>query len=235
MATKVRKQKIVIPELQPVARPAFQVSPLLQSLTVFVFGIAMGAVGIGAAMDWGDEPVVVAQQEELPPAAFGGMPLAEVEVLTSPTSSSSMVVAASSVSSQAAPLLRNRMNIINIARGSVGGTKDAGHIVVDNEGQRAQLWADMATRGVTLPRAAINFNDRMLLALFGGEESAGRHSIEVSHVVMTESDVQVHALETAPGSGCTAAPGTSTPYHIVALDRTNLPLTVVWEKVSIDC
>lgn len=95
------------------------------------------------------------------------------------------------------------------------------YLVTDSD-DFAQLWAMAGNASSTLP--AVDFTKDEVVGVFAGNEPTGGYTITVSGV--TDSDVRTVAVTIiAPGKTCTVADSITSPYEIVALPISMLPLT----------
>jgi hypothetical protein len=96
------------------------------------------------------------------------------------------------------------------------------------------------------PRAAegslpsVDFDNKMLVAIFRGGNGGQPYELSVTDVVKTKNGLKVFISERISGRGCLSAPVFLLPYHIIELDkrskkfRNNVELITDLERSSFD-
>lgn len=88
--------------------------------------------------------------------------------------------------------------------------------------------------GAVLP--VINFDENEVLAVYDGSHTSGGYDITVASVV-DEPGVARHVtiVHTAPGEGCMTTQAFTSPFEIIVLPKSHLPIERVDTLETIDC
>lgn len=115
-------------------------------------------------------------------------------------------------------------------RGGDSNITDRSEHVVRDEQAWAQLWANHTAEDRQRP--TVDFEDRMVVAVFHGPANDGCHGVEVEEI-NTDGDggLRVHVHEHVRDDGACIQQITH-PFHIVELDRTEQPVTFEWHEAE---
>jgi hypothetical protein len=239
-----RKAPAVIPSPAPAAnRTAFLNTLWFQAAAVFVGGVGLGMFVLGPVGEWvvgAMDTSTVADNDNVadnavPNPAFGGTS----QGMASAASVSSVAASAATSAVPAMstdPLLKIRLDVREVARGSVGGADRPGHIVVRDEAAQKKLWDELAARGASVPpMSSVPLRDKMLVAVFSGDKPTGNHDIEATHAVLTDADLRAYVRETTPGKNCDVTPAATSPYVFILVDPTDMPVRVLRDSEVVDC
>jgi PrcB C-terminal len=72
----------------------------------------------------------------------------------------------------------------------------------------------------------------MVVALFMGERPTGGFAIEVTRIERTDSGLSVHYRTTRPDPAAMQPQALTQPFHLIALPRSDDPVTFVAESPS---
>ncbi|MEA2701825.1 MAG: hypothetical protein QOE22_534 [Candidatus Parcubacteria bacterium] len=85
------------------------------------------------------------------------------------------------------------------------------------------LWSLVyGTGGPAVP--AVDFSKDEVIAVFDGSHSSGGYRVEVTGVTDAEGKRTVSILREMPGEDCTVTAGITSPFQIVRVPKTSLPL-----------
>ena len=120
-----------------------------------------------------------------------------------------------------------------LAKGLASGVAQPTQIVVRTQNDWAALWSrHMRTQIASPPPPPVDFSRDMVVALFMGERPIGGYAIEVTRIERTDSGLSVHYRSTRPDPAAMQAQALTQPFHLVALPRTDDPVTFVAESPS---
>ena len=85
------------------------------------------------------------------------------------------------------------------------------------------------------PTPAVDFNAKMIIAIFQGQKGTGGYEIEVTKILERENYIEVFAKETSPGVNCGADAVITSPYHIVELNKSDKEVTFTFEQKITNC
>lgn len=105
---------------------------------------------------------------------------------------------------------------------------------VTNEDQLAALWQMIYTDNGT-PVPSIDFNKYEVLAVFDGSHSTAGYSVAVASVKDTSSARVVTIVHTEPGDSCVPGGGGTSPFVIIQVSKTSLPISRVDQTVTTQC
>jgi protease stability complex PrcB-like protein len=78
----------------------------------------------------------------------------------------------------------------------------------------------------------VDFSRDMVVALFMGERPTGGFAIEVTRIERTDSGLSVHYRTTRPDPAAMQPQALTQPFHLIALPRSDDPVTFVAESPS---
>ena len=120
-----------------------------------------------------------------------------------------------------------------LAKGLASGVAQPTQIVVRTQDDWGGLWSrHMRTQTAPPPPPPVDFSRDMVVALFMGERPTGGYAIEVTRIERTDSGLSVHYRTTRPDPAAMQAQALTQPFHLVALPRTDGPVTFVAESAS---
>ena len=85
------------------------------------------------------------------------------------------------------------------------------------------------------PAAAVDFTKEEVLAVFDGSHSSGGYDITVDSVKDEGGVRKIHITHTIPGEGCAVSSAITSPYQIVVVPRSSLPLSRTDATATADC
>jgi len=120
-----------------------------------------------------------------------------------------------------------------LAKGLASGVAQPTQIVVRTQNDWAALWSrHMRTQIASPPPPPVDFSRDMVVALFMGERPIGGYAIGVTRIERTDSGLSVHYRSTRPDPAAMQPQVLTQPFHLVALPRTDDPVTFVAESPS---
>ncbi len=100
------------------------------------------------------------------------------------------------------------------------GVTEKKNLVITNKREWKKLWKLVHSREVPRPPLPkINFAERMVIAVFLGEQSDSARRISIVKLVKSGDQLRIFTKETLGNATCPGPPVTVQPYHIVVTDR----------------
>jgi hypothetical protein len=81
----------------------------------------------------------------------------------------------------------------------------------------------------------INFDEEYVIGVFAGEQSSGGHGIRVISVTDADTVRMVKIEVTRPGAGCVVTDAITSPYQLIRLPASSLPLEKEYVERVEDC
>jgi len=116
------------------------------------------------------------------------------------------------------------INFIELKKGSYNTITEKQERIVKSSAEWADLWTEMFP--TEMIASAINFDERMVIAVFMGEKNTGGYSIMIDNIV--EKD-------TYPGIGCAVIQVLTQPYYIVELPKSDKEIKFVYGRETSNC
>jgi hypothetical protein len=110
---------------------------------------------------------------------------------------------------------------------------DRANFVIHNGTELNQLWSYIGATPGTAPN--IDFTKEQVLAVFDGTHTTNGYRIQVTSVEDANGTRTVQVTRTGPGPHCTLASAITSPYQIVAVPMSSLPLAHVDTMATQDC
>ncbi|MEJ0053573.1 MAG: protease complex subunit PrcB family protein [bacterium] len=103
-----------------------------------------------------------------------------------------------------------------------GVTTRKNYLATDAEGI-AKLWKLAFGTSSTTP--AVDLSSQEVVGVFAGQKPTGGYAIAVTKVEDSATERTVYVTLTVPGKGCMVTQSLSTPYSIIVMPRSPLPVT----------
>jgi hypothetical protein len=111
---------------------------------------------------------------------------------------------------------------------------DRKNYLVNGEEELQRLWT-MVYGASAPPKPALDFMQHDVIAVFMGEAPSGGHAITISGIEDTADARIVRIMLTAPGEGCMTSQAITSPYQLVRVPISSLPLTKEYAETTADC
>ncbi|MDB4992518.1 MAG: putative lipoprotein [Parcubacteria group bacterium] len=100
--------------------------------------------------------------------------------------------------------------------------------------QFAALWQMVyANNAPALP--TVDFSKYEVLAVFDGSHTSGGYDVQVKSIEDASGNRTIHILHSAPGDACTTASAISSPFVIVQVSASTLPVTHIDDTQTNQC
>lgn len=133
------------------------------------------------------------------------------------------------------PLFGDGTEFTVIAEGPDAGTLTRRtNFVITTDEQLAELWSLIyGTAGPGIP--VVDFTRDIVIAVFDGSHSTGGYGVRVTDIADVDGRRVVYILRESPGSTCATAQGLTSPFQIVRVQKTVLPIGREEEEVVNEC
>lgn len=105
---------------------------------------------------------------------------------------------------------------------------------IRTEDEFAMLWEEMFP-GVSQTPLAIDFSREEVLALFDGTHSTTGYAVSVSDIEDTNGVRRVTVLRSVPGEACAVASRITSPYVIIRVPKSTLPIERIEQEAVAPC
>src|ERR1044072_7385299 len=106
-----------------------------------------------------------------------------------------------------------------MAEGTFSDQMDRKVQVIAKRSEWKSLWNIMFPRAAEGSLPSVDFDNKMLIAIFRGGNGGQPYELSVTDVVKTKNGLKVFISERISGRGCLSAPVFLLPYHIIELDK----------------
>ena len=132
-------------------------------------------------------------------------------------------------------ITRSNNEVMVIAEGQNAGSMDRRtNYRITSDAELVALWNMVYTANApAVP--AVDFANYEVLAIFDGSHSSGGYDVSVSRVEDKDGQRTVYIRREAPGEGCITTEAITSPFEIVRVSKTLLPMTKVEENVTKNC
>ncbi len=123
------------------------------------------------------------------------------------------------------------VEIVSLAQGTYSGVTDERVDVVTDEASFARLWREAHSGMVPAPEPpAVDFSSEIVVFVFMGTRTTGGYAIEVTGAVETAAELRVSVSRREPGPEDFVTMAITSPYHVVAIERREKPVTVEFSR-----
>ena len=127
----------------------------------------------------------------------------------------------------------NALQFRTISKNSYNLLTEKTEKIIKSQGVWATLWSSLSPTDDTIPQ--INFNEKMIIAVFQGQKSTGSYEIEIIKILEKETYLEIFVKETSPGVNCGADEVITSPYHIVELNKSDKEVRFTFEQKITNC
>lgn len=103
--------------------------------------------------------------------------------------------------------------------------KEEGQKIIKNKSEWQELWNSMFSNQTekTSP-IQVDFKKYLLVAVFSGQKETGGHAIRVESVQNQKDKIVIKVVETSPAENCILTPVLTSPFEIIKIEKSNLPI-----------
>lgn len=127
----------------------------------------------------------------------------------------------------------NSIDFSTLKEGYQNEIKTKQERVITTSEEWADLWTEMFP--TEMIASAIDFEEKMIIAVFQGEKNTGGYSIEITEIIEKDNSLKVYIKETVPGENCILTQALTSPYHIVELDKTDKEIKFMRTQSTTEC
>jgi hypothetical protein len=107
-----------------------------------------------------------------------------------------------------------------IGKHSLSGQREKQSYAVTTREEWQSLWDLVHTHVIPKPDLPeVDFSQRMVIAVFQGEQSSGGFTITITDLVKNGKKLTAKITEVSPGTSCGVTAALTQPYHIVVTDK----------------
>lgn len=120
------------------------------------------------------------------------------------------------------------MQFETISQGFYSGYTKREFVVIKTQEEWQKAWNIHA--GIKLPVPVppeIDFNRKMIIAVFAGEYSTGGYAIKIDSIEKTGNKILVNIAESKPKRDAITTQSLTQPYQIAQMETTDLPVEFV--------
>ncbi len=129
------------------------------------------------------------------------------------------------------PQCPNPVNYTPIDKGSHSGIREAKQVAIKNQ----QEWSELTKKSDLSNLPNVNFQKKMVLAVFQGSKPTGGYSVKVADVCKTQSKTRVEIVSKKPGKNCVVTQALTTPYEMVIIPKIKQQIAFSSESQSKRC
>lgn len=129
----------------------------------------------------------------------------------------------------------NELSFGTIEKGISSGTKERGNQVIKNKDDLIKLWLETGHGASRSTIDSFDFVSSMVIAVFQGVATTGGYNIEIAKIIETDNNIEVNIKETIPGSNCIVIQATTSPYHIIKVQKSDKEVVFKAEKIIHNC
>ena len=115
------------------------------------------------------------------------------------------------------------MTMTTVARGGMSNIMDAKDVVVRTLPEWQALWREHHGADGTCP--VVDFAKQMVVGVFLGARNTGGYDVEITAVERGPQGLVVRYAERTPDRGSIVAQVITSPFHLVAVDKSDLGVT----------
>lgn len=104
--------------------------------------------------------------------------------------------------------------------------------VLKSSQEWANLWNEMFPTEMIVP---VLDDDRMIVAVFMGEQNTGGYSTEITEIRETDDGMVFFVEETFPGENCAVTLAMTSPFYIVELEKSDKQVEFVYSRDVMEC
>ncbi len=118
-----------------------------------------------------------------------------------------------------------RLKIEKQWKGNHSGYTKATRLVIYTQNQWKEVWEKINSLRLPKPELPnIDFKKKMVIAVFMGERQSGGYDIEIIDIFKKEKEIVVVVDEKEPSPDSLQTMALTSPYHVVIVKRSSLPV-----------
>jgi len=115
-------------------------------------------------------------------------------------------------------------SILIVAEGQYSGSIDRRtNFRIQTEAEFQELWSMVHGQGADAPN--VDFSEFEIIAVFDGTHSSGGYDVDITDVTDANGVRTVYILRQSPGENCVVTDAITSPFQIVRVSKSPLPIT----------
>ncbi|MEQ8756561.1 MAG: protease complex subunit PrcB family protein [Coleofasciculus sp. G1-WW12-02] len=128
------------------------------------------------------------------------------------------------------------VSLESLDKGFNSGMEEPFETVIRNPGNWQQFWKKFNDNSSqTPPSPQVNWTESMVIGVGLGNKPSGGYSVEIKDIVMEDGKLVINAVEQQPGQNCFTTMAITQPYHLVTVERVDLPVQFNRKTEIINC
>ncbi|HEX6982143.1 MAG TPA: protease complex subunit PrcB family protein [Balneolaceae bacterium] len=128
-----------------------------------------------------------------------------------------------------------KVNFKPLEQGFYGNIAEQ-NLVIKNERAFEDFWSSLHSNQKPLPDIPkVDFNTDMVLASVMDTKPTGGYVVEIAQVGVLDGRIGVKVKNRNPGKNCGTTAALTTPYHIIRMDKSKMPVEFFEEEITVDC
>ncbi|MEX1137357.1 MAG: protease complex subunit PrcB family protein [Balneolales bacterium] len=119
---------------------------------------------------------------------------------------------------------------------SMNDDLDAENLVITDAGEFGEFWSDLHSNRSTEPGIPdIDFENEIIIVSVMGTKPTTGYKIEINKAGAVDGQMGINVELSSPGKGCLTGQALTNPYHIVKMEKSNLPIAFFEEEITMEC
>lgn len=130
----------------------------------------------------------------------------------------------------------NTVSFESLKQGVNSGKEESFETVIRSPERWQQFWQDLHGnfyQKPPLPR--VDWTKNMVIGIGLGSKPSGGYSVEIKTIVIKDGQLVINAVEQQPGQNCGTTMAITQPYHVVTVERSDLPVQFNRKTEIVNC
>lgn len=123
---------------------------------------------------------------------------------------------------------RNRGSNIpfkNLEKSAYSGINQPFETVIQSPTAWTELWGKIHYNPLSVKQPPeVDLTEKMVIGVGIGDKASGGYSVEIQDITVEDNKLSVNYVERQPGTECGTTTVITQPYHLVVVERSNLPI-----------
>ncbi|MEQ9368700.1 MAG: protease complex subunit PrcB family protein [Coleofasciculus chthonoplastes F3-SA18-01] len=108
--------------------------------------------------------------------------------------------------------------------------------IIRDQGTWEQFFGNLHSIDIPTPSSLnVDFTENMVIGIGLGNQPSGGYSIEIKDIVMEDGKLVINAVEQQPGQNCLTTMAITQPYHLVTVEKSDLPVEFNRQTEIVNC
>ncbi len=131
-----------------------------------------------------------------------------------------LMVIASCKSQQKTSMKEENLQMTELEAGPYSGIEEAKDLVIDNEQEWKELWAQYGKNTIPAPETPeIDFEKELVIACFIGMQNSGGHEVIIREVYLDDNTLIIKRDHISPGINCIVTFAITQPYCMIRIPK----------------